>query len=423
MISAEARCSLLATRMQQVWQLDASFTPPAPAPLLPEGALPPPPTPSPPRPRLPVSESARIVHAEPTRVTLSTYFLGESETDPATASTALGNVMALTNVANATRKAALDAITSGTNGLLPLTAWAACSAQLSDAPLPCRTGDTPARCLDGGRRCGDVEGNTERPWLELDLTDDRIATGDHYFFGLEFSLPANPEFASLFFESSTHQGARAIGDVTNKYYELEVFDAAHNPLPVQCKPYHRQSIDVYKDGLTAFQYVCLEALATDAEYAALRHVHYVRFTLLGEYRMLWIEGVRVEWRELRDLPPAPPPPPRPPPAPPRPMAPPDAPAPNALHACATHPLKLFPSGQYPVAFHEPCGLTADACCALAYEHNHTAVYALSAAGCCTLYDVPDAADRASLAAGAPVPTDTAEGFFGTALTGVRTLAL
>ena len=307
MISAEARCSLLATRMQQVWQLDASFTPPAPAPLLPEGALPPPPTPSPPRPRLPVSESARIVHAEPTRVTLSTYFLGEAETDPDTASTALGNVMALTNVANATRKAALDAITSGTNGLLPLTAWAACSAQLSDAPLPCRTGDTPARCLDGGRRCGDVESNTERPWLELDLTDDRIATGDHYFFGLEFSLPANPEFASLFFESSTHQGARAIGDVTNKYYELEVFDAAHNPLPVQCKPYHRQSIDVYKDGLTAFQYVCLEALATDAEYAALRHVHYVRFTLLGEYRMLWIEGVRVEWRELRDLPPAPPP--------------------------------------------------------------------------------------------------------------------
>jgi len=51
------------------------------------------------------------------------------------------------------------------------------------------------------------------------------------------------------------------------------------------------------------------------------------------------------------------------------------------------------------------------------------VYALSAAGCCTLYDVPDAADRASLAAGTPVPTETAEGFFGAALTGVRTLAL
>ena len=31
--------------------------------------------------------------------------------------------------------------------------------------------------------------------------------------------------------------------------------------------------------------------------------------------------------------------------------------------------------------------------------------------------------RASLAAGTPVPTDTAEGFFGAALTGVRTLAL
>jgi hypothetical protein len=419
MISAEARCSLLATSMQQVWQLDASFTPPAPAPLLPEGALPPPPTPSPPRPRLPISDSARIVHAEPTRVTLSTYFLGGSETDPATASTALGGAMELTNVANATRKAALDAITDGT---LPPSAWAACSAALSASPLPCRTGDTPARCLDGGRRCGTTEANTERPWLELDLTNDRIALGDHYLFGLEFSLPANPEFASLFFESSTHQGARAIGDVTNKYYAVEVFDAAHNPLPTQCKPYHRQSIDVYKDGLMAFQYVCLEALATDAEYNALRHVHYVRFTLLGAYRMLWVEGVRVEWRSLKDLPPSPPPSPHPPPAPPQPMAPPDAPAPNALHTCATHALKRFPSGQYAVAFDEPCGLTADACCALAYEHNHTAVYVLSAAGCCTLHAVPDAADRASLAAGTPVPTETAEGLFGAALTGVRTLA-
>jgi hypothetical protein len=211
--------------------------------------------------------------------------------------------------------------------------------------------------------------------------------------------------------------------VTNKYYTLEVFDAAHNPLPVQCKPYHRQSIDVYSDGLTAFQYICLEASAADNEYVTMRDVHYVRFTLLGEYRMLWLEGVRVVWRALKDLPPSPPPSPRPPPGPPQPSAPPDAPAPNALHVCATHALKLFPAGQYAVAFHEPCGLTADACCALAYEHTHTAVYALSAAGCCTLYDVPDATDRASLAAGAPVPTDTAEGFFGAALTGVRTLAL
>ena len=281
--------------MQQVWQLDASFTPPAPAPLLPEGALPPPPTPSPPRPRLPVSDSALVVHFEPTRVTLSTYFLGEVETDPDTASTAGGNLMTLTNVANATRTAALDTIT---NSALPPHKWAACSQLLTASPLPCRTGDTPARCLDGARRCGTTEANTAAPSLELDLTDDRPTGADHYFFGLEFSLPSNPEFAQLFFESSTHQGERAIGDVTNKYYELEVFDAAHNPLPVQCKPYHRQSVDVYSDGLTAFQYVCLEASATDDEYVAMRDVHYVRFTLLGEYRMLWLEGVRVVWRAL-----------------------------------------------------------------------------------------------------------------------------
>ena len=309
-------------------------------------------------------------------------------------------------MANATRTAARDTIT---NGALPPRKWAACSQLLTASPLPCRTGDTPARRLDGARRCGTTEANTAAPWLELDLTDDRPTGADHYFFGLEFSLPSNPEFAALFFESSTHQGERAIGDVTNKYYALEVFDAAHNPLPVQCKPYHRQSVDVYSDGLTAFQYVCLEASATDNDYATMRDVHYVRFTLLGEYRMLWLEGVRGLARAHGPAalgaalaPPAA--------RAPQPSAPPDAPAPNALHVCATHALKLFPAGQYAVAFHEPCGLTADACCALAYEHTHTAVYALSAAGCCTLYDVPDAADRASLAAGTPVPTDTAEAF-------------
>ena len=50
-----------------------------------------------------------------------------------------------------------------------------------------------------------------------------------------------------------------------------------------------------------------------------------------------------------------------------------------------------------------CGLDAAACCALAYEHPQTHLFALTAAGCCTLYIVPDAAGRAALSAG-QVPT-------------------
>lgn len=400
LLSAEARCDKLAISMMESFLFDGSFTPPSLPPL--ETVLvppPPPPPPSPPVPRIPREESDRVVYVEPSVVRLSTYFLGESETDPTTASTALGNQMALSNVANATRAAALQTITSES---LPISAWAACSTASAAAPLPCRTGDTPSRCLDGARHCGSTEDNTEAPFLEIDLLSEWPDDRPYYFFGLEILLPRASELATLFFSSSQ-------GGTDDRFYTVTVYDETHNPLATQCKPYYEQSLDHYTDGLVHFQFVCLEALAEDSAYEAMTHVRFVRLTLTGSYRMIWLEGLTVVLRTTVDLEPSPPPSPGLPPSPPSPLAPPDPPP--DLRSCAFHNQLVFDPTVVALteAFVEPCGLSPAECCALAYDHSDTFVFQLSAAGCCTLFStdsIPTALP--SLATG-----------FGSSMTGVR----
>ena len=85
-----------------------------------------------------------------------------------------------------------------------------------------------------------------------------------------------------------------------------------------------------------------------------------------------------------------------------PMAPPDPPPPPTSHSCHNTPDKSF-GNTYPVAFKEPCGLTFAKCCALAYDHSHTAAFHLSPSGCCTLLNVPGA-DHASLQSQTITPT-------------------
>ena len=430
-LSAEARCTQLALDMFQTYELGPGFSPPALAPLLPADAFPPPPPPSPPRPSLPRAESDHLVYYEPTTVWMSTYFLGGAETDPATASTATGNRMALDNVANATRDAARQRITD--EGLSPAR-WPACSAALATAPLPCRTGDTPERCLDGvDRHCGTTEENARAPWMELDMRDLYDVLGadaplrDYYFFGLDVTLPSDPELGRLFFASATvAPGQQSASPDT--VYTLTVYDVEHNPLAKQCKPFYEQSVDHYVDGFVHFQFVCLEALAEPEDYAAMRRVRFVRIALRGEYRMLWLEHVRVLWRTLRELPPSPPPAPGAPPQPPLPTAPPDAPHPPAAHTCTSYPrLRLNPAetinGLIEV-FREPCGLTAARCCELAYEHAHSHVYQLSASGCCTLYALPGVQDRTDIQPGNALALRINVPYeYGAAETGVRDVDL
>ena len=420
LLSAEARCSTLATAMAQRFELAFGFSPPSLPPILPADAFPPPPPPSPPSPSLPKAESDHLAYYAPRRVRLSTYFLGGVETDAATASTALGSDMGYANVANATRQAAMDAVAA-----LPVAQWAACSEHLAGAPLPCRTADLPQHCLDGGdRHCSgsNTADNMRAPWIELDMRDlyDVIDAPlrDYYFFGMDLTLPSDPELARLFFASAAVEVGKESAS-PDTVYTVTVYDEAHNPLATQCKPFEKQVVDHYVEGITHFQFVCLEALATDAEYAAMRAVRYVRLTLRGELRMLWLQGVRVTWRTLRDLPPSPPPDPGLPPLPPSPSYPPDNPNPPAAHVCSTlYPELRFNAGLVQggiaLGYTEPCGLDAAACCALAYEHPQTHLFTLSGAGCCTLYIVPDAAGRSALSAG---QAPTLEFALGT--TGVR----
>ena len=205
-------------------------------------------------------------------------------------------------------------------------------------------------------------------------------------------------------------------------YTVTVYDETHNPLSTQCKPFYEQVVDHWTAGLDRFQYVCLGASAELATYALMRSVRYVRITLRGSYRMIWIDNLKVVWRTLRELPPSPPPSPSMPPPPPLPMAPPDAPSPPAAHTCTRYEHKrldpsLLTDGLL-LVYQEPCGLTFEQCCALAYEHDRTHVFQLSAGGCCTLLDVPNAADRVAMKpGGAKVPSLPFE--FGAAATGVR----
>jgi len=388
-LSAEARCSRLASAMMTRFVLGDGFSPPLPPPLdvveREDVYRPPPPPPSPLAfAPLPDEELARVVFQSPAAVELSTYFVGGAETDATTASAETGNAMALDNVANATREAAFQAITWN----LDKPQWAQCSQALIDAgaALPCRTGDFPRRCVNGARHCGTADENTRAPWMELDLRAGRPTDRDYHFFALEVALPAVPELGQLFFQSA--QGvSEDRGDVTNRFYALEVFDINHNPLATQCKPYHKQSVDFYSEGMTHFQYACLDALADDAAFVAMRDVRFVRLTLLGEHRMLWLMGARAVWRTLEEMPPSLPPPPPEPPTPPQAAAPPDPPA--TTHACHDYAARSF-GDAYPVAFQEPCGLNEQECCALAHDHNHTAAFHLSPSGCCTLLEVPEA---------------------------------
>ena len=161
--------------------------------------------------------------------------------------------------------------------------------------------------------------------------------------------------------------------IRDRYYVITVFDENHNPLKTQCKPFFRQSVDVYADQLAHFQYICLEALAEDAEYEAMRHVRYIRLTLSDNYRMIWLNSVRVMWRTLEELPPAAPPLPSPPPVSFLPGAPPDAPFPSFVGECEPYPLLSF-GDAYTMAFIEPCGLTFEECCELSYHHNLSLIH-------------------------------------------------
>ena len=287
-LQPETRCNALARELYSEFALGFGWSPPALPPITPAGD-PPPPPPSPPSPSIPAPEAAFVRLVSITRATLSTFFVPSLAPSPpplgyiqarrrALQSTASELGVTTDNVTNAEINEAVAALGSD------YETWAACTDELTTrgAPLPCRTGASPTRCIDGARRCGTAEENTFEPFVELDFHDFAQPFGGRsYLFEVEFKIPANEEYGKLFF----HPPEIYSGDVqANRGWTLTVYDEYHVPLTTQCQAWNYGSTATeHAEGLTKVQHACLPASAPDSDYDELARARFVRVTLIGEY--------------------------------------------------------------------------------------------------------------------------------------------
>ena len=388
-------------------------SPPALPPITPAGD-PPPPPPSPPSPSIPAPEAAFVRLVSITRATLSTFFAPSVAPSPpplgyiqarrrALQSTASELGVTTDNVTNAEINEAVAALGSD------YETWAACTDELTTrgAPLPCRTGASPTRCIDGARRCGTAEENTFEPFVELDFHDFAQPFGGRsYLFEVEFKIPANEEYGKLLF----HPPDTYSGDVqANRGWTLTVYDEYHHPLATPCQDWNFGSTATeHAEGLTKVQHACLPASAPDSDYDELARARFVRVTLIGEYRQLWLDSVNVYFRaivlpvtlptgdvayRLTTAPSPPPPQISPSPSPPHPTDPPSLPPARAF---TWYALLAPPQWVKKVVTKEPCSITNTTCAALADTDAQADGFVLSPSGCC--YPIAGTINVASAAA-------------------------
>ena len=393
-LSARARCSQLAVDLTIQVQLGADFEPPQRPPIAPTLHTPPPP-PSPPRPGVPRTETivengqtvvvqvaSRLRYVTPLRATLSTFFLAEAsaEASAEAGASALGNAMGLTMPETTHATVLLNLVADGGT-------WAQCapvSGSVPTTPLPCRTGDAPARCVDGARPCAAAADNLRDPSVEFETP--AFPDGAALLF-IEFALPTEQEYGKLLFD-----GIEAVDDVVSRGYELVLRDAHHVPLRTQCVPWTSQRVQSHSEGLQHVQHRCADVFATDEDYATLSTVRFVTLTLPGERRMIWFESVTFVLRTLDEFSPSPPAPASPPPLAPQPATPPYSPDPSPPPLLST--LDFFARRAVPdtvliaEALVEPCGQTSPQCAQHLRERRDTDpefhFYDLGPSGCCVL---------------------------------------
>jgi hypothetical protein len=263
-------------------------------------------------------------------------------------------------------------------------AIAACTDDLRDlgAPLPCRSGVNPIRCVDGTRHCNSAEESGHRPTLELGFPD--YQAGNKYFFGVEFHISADEQFASLLFHPPTNAG----GDVVeNRGWEVLLLDDHRVPLGTRCQFWNvGSSAAEHVEGLTKVFHGCLPASAADAEYQELRRARFVVITLIGNLRQFWLNSVRVFFREIVDgAEKSLPPPPGPPFAPSPPASPPDL---TLVPTYTFYGNLVFADWDaYVSPVHLPCGYLEAECAREAHVDGGNA-FVLSATGCCSVLDLP-----------------------------------
>jgi hypothetical protein len=350
-LSTESRCNALAIEMHVQFELgDLSWNPPSLPPLVPN-VEPPPPPPSPPSPRPPKEEQDKLKMVPVYRARLSSYYM---ESNASLVHTEISQL-------------------------------AGCTESLRDlgTTLPCRTGVNPIRCFDGERHCRTAYENALEPFVEFDFSD--YDPGRFYLFAVHFKLPVQEDFGRLFFHPDPLYG----GDTqANRGWKLTAYDESHHELSVQCQDWNYGSNAAeHIEGLTDVTHACLSPLATDHDYEILSGARYLRITLIGQWRQIWLDDVQIYFRRLPQAAPHPPPPP-PANLPRPPLGPEQPPSPPALDAPFTFYSQLvYANWNQHVIAHEPCGMTAAACARAARQRAGATAFVLSASGCCHVLEI------------------------------------
>jgi hypothetical protein len=411
-VSEETRCAALALNLHAQFELrpGMGWDPPSLPPLTPN-IDPPPPPPRPPSPRPPLEEARRLYKLAITRATLSTYFVPSVAPSPPpmfpldtvterskyalreealrTAEMRADAVSTPVRVSSEKQRSmldAVDAIAVGT-GEYRMQALAACTQDLAGggAPLPCRTSVVFDRCVDGARRCSDsAYENGYEPYVELDFRDfEDDPARPRYLFAVVMRIPQQEEYGRLLFHALDNDV------VENRGWRLTAYDDHHHELPIQCQSWVKARATEHAEGLTDVEHGCLPASAEPEAYYTLSKARFLRITLIGEFRQVWLDQVDVYFRTIFGVDALPPPPPyvQPPLAPP---APPDPPPPPPHATCVRHANLAPRMWESFVVETEPCGITFEECCGLARAYvNATAgrlvdAFVLSATGCCSL---------------------------------------
>ena len=335
------RCERLALELTTRWLMEFA-KPPALPPLI--GTSPSPPPPPPPSPALP----AGFVRRLPIGATLSTYRMPQA----LPAGVALDG-FGFYHPDLATLRFSLHLAEQAQRACVP------------GAPLACVTGSLEDHCVNGGRRCGTAAANANAPWVDARF----VLSNRHYLWGIVVSLPPNTQLAERF-----------VGPK-----KIEVFGERDTPLP--CAEGNNEVVGVPADYKLTI--VCHPPTATDSDLYALATAYRVRITLTGTFRQLWLSELAFIERPLEvveglgDASPKPPPPPPTPPALPQTGG-------GAAPPCSFTPHSWITPGVEHRLTHEPCGQSADECCAHKQEHSADA-FQLDDAGCCSLIYLGDGA--------------------------------
>jgi hypothetical protein len=236
---------------------------------------------------------------------------------------------------------------------------------VQDAEVTCATGALRESCLNGVRRCGTEEENTQDPFFDI-----RFAlTRDSYLWGFRFVLPRNEQLGKLFVGTK----------------RIELFGPRNTP--VGCHGGDAEVMTVPNDYIVTV--TCAKPTASEAELRELATVGRARLTLTGIRRQIWLartDGIEIIERPLSAaevavlaLPPSPAQPP-PPPSPP---------FGSAAALCFFLPYRWVDVGAARYE-HEPCGISREQCCERMQERGANA-YEMDDALCCVLVYVPPGA--------------------------------